>query len=265
MLFKFMNSLWRDHHMIYKGNAVAALTYKCYPIGPDYGIIELIPDCVTLKDVTDKFKGKKGGNALSEQVMNSMIATCAGSFMAAYIMGIRDPHYDNVLVNLESGTIFHIDFGYMMGEKVAGVDTAKFAITKDLQKLMGPKWGEFVEISVQSWVILRENHQELLDFAKLAFAYLYPQQEVEHFLRESLLLSMNVDDGRSKIEERLLKAPNKLKTKMKNWVHSVAASTSFGNKEEIPKPPPSPAQKPKKGRFKSFLTPSSRKKGKDFN
>jgi len=266
MLFKFMNSLWNDHHVQYLGNAVAALTYKCYPIGPDYGIIELIPDCLTLKDVTDKFRGKKGDDALSDQVMNSMIATCAGSFMAAYIMGIRDRHYDNVLVNIESGTMFHIDFGYMMGEKVAGVDTAKFAITKDLCKLMGPKWTDFVEISVRSWVVLRENHQELLDFAKLAFAYLYPQQEVEQFLRESLLLSMSVEDGRSKIEKRLLQAPKKLKTKMKNWVHSVASSSSFSNKEDAEKikQQPSPEQKPKKGRFKSFLTPNARSKRKDF-
>lgn len=269
MLFKFMNSLWNDHHMKYQGNAVAALTYKCYPIGPDYGIIELIPDCLTLKDVTDRFKGKKGDDALSDKVINNMIATSAGSFMAAYIMGIRDRHYDNVLVNIESGTIFHIDFGYMMGEKVAGVDTAKFAITKDLTKLMGPKWTEFVAISVQSWVVLRQNHQELLDFAKLAFAYLYPQQEVEQFLRESLLLSMSVEDGRSVIEKRLLKAPKKLKTKMKNWVHSMASSTTFGNKEEIPKPPPSPEslRTPKKGpgRFKSFLkSPNGRSKRKDF-
>ena len=181
MLFKFMNSLWRDNHVRYGGNAVAALTYKCYPVGPDYGIIELIPDCLTLKDVTDRFKGKKGDDALSEEVMNNMIATTAGSFMAAYIMGIRDRHYDNVLVNIESGTIFHIDFGYMLGEKVAGLDTSKFAITADLCKLMGAKWTEFVDISVASWVVLRQNHQELLDFAKLAFAYLYSQQEVEQF------------------------------------------------------------------------------------
>lgn len=96
MMFKFMNSLWNESRQIYNGKNIEALTYKCIPLGPDYGIIELIPNCQTLKELTDKYKSKK--YKLSENVMNNLIATCAGSFMAAYIMGIRDRHYDNVLV-----------------------------------------------------------------------------------------------------------------------------------------------------------------------
>ena len=225
MMFRFMNILWSDNSCRYNNKQIAALTYKCFPLGPDYGIIELIPNCQTMKDITEKYvtNNKKKLNKLSDDVLNTLIATCAGSFMAAYIMGIRDRHYDNILVT-DEGTIFHIDFGYMLGEKVSGVDTAKFAITSDLCKLMGSKWKEFVEISVQCWVILRENHQELLDFAKLAFSFLYPQEEVQEFLKETLLLDLSITDARTKIHKRIISAPKKIKTKMKNWVHSVAAA-----------------------------------------
>merc|ERR1712244_120464 len=96
----------------------------------------------------------------------------------------------------------------------------------DLAKLMGSKWKEFVEISVECWVILRENHQELLDFAKLAFSFLYPQETVQDFLKDTLLLELPVKDGRAKIKKRLLAAPKKLKTKMKNFIHSVATHSS---------------------------------------
>eukprot|EP00488_Nonionellina_sp_1-RS-2012_P001453 TRINITY_DN2332_c0_g1_i1.p1 TRINITY_DN2332_c0_g1~~TRINITY_DN2332_c0_g1_i1.p1 ORF type:complete len:110 (+),score=29.65 TRINITY_DN2332_c0_g1_i1:233-562(+) len=107
-----------DNSHRYNNKQIAALTYKCMPMGPDYGIIELIPNCQTLKDITDKYVNgnKRNKLTLSDDVMNNLIATCAGSYMAAYIMGIRDRHYDNVLVT-DSGTIFHIDFGYMLGEK----------------------------------------------------------------------------------------------------------------------------------------------------
>merc|ERR1712244_92639 len=133
----------------------------------------------------------------------------------------------------------------------------------DLAKLMGSKWKEFVEISVECWVILRENHQELLDFAKLAFSFLYPQETVQDFLKDTLLLELPVKDGRAKIKKRLLAAPKKLKTKMKNFIHSVATHSSGKEKEPSPKPPaPSPnnnglavAKKKNSNIFSSFLNP----------
>ena len=263
MMFKFMNNLWIDNSCIYNSKQIAALTYKCFPLGPDYGIIELIPNCQTLKDITDKYvtHNKKKSNKLSDDVLNTLIATCAGSFMAAYIMGIRDRHYDNILIT-DSGTIFHIDFGYMLGEKVSGVDTSKFAITNDLSKLMGNKWKEFVEISVQCWVVLRENQQELLDFAKLAFAFLYPQETVQEFLKETLLLDLSINEARNKIHKRILQSPKKIKTKMKNWVHSVAAarggtSSSSSNSSHRRENSHSKIEKKKENKniFSSFLAP----------
>merc|ERR1712083_996358 len=84
--------------------------------------------------------------------------------------------------------------------------------------------------------------------------------EVEQFLRESLLLSMSVEDGRSKIHKRLLHAPKKLKTKMKNWVHSVASSRDRSSSgsflDSLPKPAPQNVKKKEnKGIFSSFLAP----------
>ena len=175
--------------------------------------------------------------------------------------GIRDRHYDNVLVT-DSGTIFHIDFGYMLGEKVAGIDTSKIAITAGLAKLMGSQWHDFVAVSTECWLVLREHHRELLDFAQLAFSFLYPHEEVQRFLSETLLLQLSVEDGKKKIHKRLLQAPKKLKTKMKNWVHSVAASrsrTSSIGKEKTPDPP-KPKQKKEKGLFSSFLAPKRKAK-----
>ena len=133
-------------------------------------------------------------------------------------------NHDTYQKIIDHGTIFHIDFGYMLGEKVSGIDTSKIAITADLSKLMGSKWNDFVAISVNCWVVLRENHQKLLDFAKLAFSFLYPQEIVQEFLKKTLLLHLSEEDGRRKIHKRLKQAPKKLKTKMKNFVHMMATS-----------------------------------------
>ncbi len=87
----------------------------------------------------------------------------------------------------DDGTVFHIDFGYMLGEKVAGLDTNKFAITSDLSKLMGKRYGEFVEIGTRAVEILRDNIEELLDFARVVFAFLYPPDVVDSFIKNMLL------------------------------------------------------------------------------
>ena len=107
-MFNFMNGIWGRNSVLFQGILIQALTYKIIPMGPEYGIIELIPDCLTLKEYCEQ-KEK-----LDKKAIATLRATCAGSFMAAYIMGIRDRHFDNVLV-AKDGTCFHIDFGYMLG------------------------------------------------------------------------------------------------------------------------------------------------------
>lgn len=220
-----MNILWSEHGCFYKGKNIQALTYKCFPLGVDYGIIEFIPNCRTIKDITD---GRKT-NKLSADNMSQLMSTCAGSYIAAYILGIRDRHYENVLVT-DEGTVFHIDFGYMLGEKVAGLDASKFAITSDLAKLMGKqRYTQFVDICTLCWCILRENCQELLDFARLSFAFLFPIEEVEDFIKNTLLMHEPMEIAKKRIHKKLHQAPKKWNTKMKNFAHSVAQSRSRGN------------------------------------
>ena len=79
-------------------------------------------------------------------------------------------------------------------EKVAGIDTSKIAITSDLKKLLGTDsdYHNFVSMAVLAWSVLRANYEEILDYARLVFAYLYPQEEVETFLRT--MLRIDEDD-----------------------------------------------------------------------
>merc|ERR1712079_74901 len=51
------------------------------------------------------------------------------------------------------------------------------------------------------------------------------------FLKKTLLLHLSEQDGRRKIHKRLKQAPKKLKTKMKNFVHSLATSRDRSHSE----------------------------------
>ena len=47
-----------------------------------------------------------------------MATSAIGSYIAAYILGCRDRHWDNILINTKTACLFHIDFGHILGHKV---------------------------------------------------------------------------------------------------------------------------------------------------
>jgi phosphatidylinositol kinase/protein kinase (PI-3 family) len=52
----------------------------------------------------------------------------------------------------ELGNLFHIDFGYILGQ-VVSFDTARFAITKQLKEAMGQLWNLFVTLCVKAFKV----------------------------------------------------------------------------------------------------------------
>ncbi len=65
--------------------------------------------------------------------IDRLIATAVGSTIGAYVLGIRDRHHDNILIDTK-GALFHVDFGFMFGEKPT-IDTSRFAITRKLHQV----------------------------------------------------------------------------------------------------------------------------------
>ena len=64
---------------------IESVTYRCIPMGEDYGCIECIKDCVPLTDIKQKY----GSRTDDEAFVNKLIATSVGSYIGAYICGIR--------------------------------------------------------------------------------------------------------------------------------------------------------------------------------
>ena len=230
--FRFMNRIWKEANLNYNGIIIEALPYKCISLGPDFGIIELVNDCIELNKIStiaNKFDTLKKENKFGEinKFRSKLIATAAGSYIAAFIMGIRDRHDDNILINIRNGTLFHIDFGYMLGDKVT-IDTSKFAITKSLKNIMGKEWQSFVNIACDAYWIIRIKNQSLIDYARVCFSLLYPVNEIEIFIRQALKLEdsngiiVTDENAKKYIENALSKAPDQLKTKIKNVVHGIA-------------------------------------------
>ena len=216
--FRYMNKIWRDSKLRYK-NAVPVeiLTYKCVAMGADYGVLESVPGCIRLRliDVLND-----DINAIRQY---NLVASAAASYIASFVMGIRDRHFDNVLIRKSDFTLFHIEFGrHFFGQK-ASLDTSKLAITPELKNLIGIYWDEFVELGCNAYMELRIRSNQFIKFACVTFAYLVDNKQVKKFLEEQLHVNdMSDEQARKYIEKKLREAPDSFRTKFKNVVHRVA-------------------------------------------
>jgi len=211
-----MNKIWREKGLEFVQIPIRALTYKCVAISPECGVLELIQGCKPLRLV----------GALEETItfgqQFNLVASAVGSYVASFVMGIRDRHYDNILIRDTDCTLFHIDFGYVLGNS-ASLDTSKIAITKDLKNLMGTQWDKFVELGVSAYLALREKHKIIISFAKTAFSYLFNDDEIDSFLKLSLHVDdMSDEEAARYIAKKFKESPDSVKTKFKNVVHQIA-------------------------------------------
>jgi len=220
--FRFMNYLWREDNLHFgpQRQYVQTFVYGCLALTPKIGLIECVPRChplKTIKELSVKF---------GEYDLDRMIASASASYISAYVLGIRDRHYDNILIR-HDGILFHIDFGFILGNKTSGLDTARFAITPDLEMVMGKeKYLHFIDLCVQCFASLRKHDAVLIDYIVTMLRVLPEMNElkIRDFLRESLLLSLNLNEACATLRKKILDAPTSVKTKIKNAVHGFVAS-----------------------------------------
>ncbi|ETO28377.1 hypothetical protein RFI_08755, partial [Reticulomyxa filosa] len=224
-LFRLFNKIWREAGLEYNDCPVRAHYYKCVAMAPDFGCIELIPGCKPLRLV-----GEIDEDITVKQLFN-LIASSAGSYIASFVMGIRDRHFDNVLIRASDCTLFHIDFGYVLGKSVS-IDTSKFAITQDLKRLMSNYWPEFIQLGVRAYLILRARYQEILAFAKMAFCYLVEPEEVEEFFQGIFHVEDQTEAEAARyIAKKIKESPDSVRTKFKNVVHQIATQVKTQKRE----------------------------------
>lgn len=62
----------------------------------------------------------------------------AGSYVACWILGIRDRHQDNMMIK-DDDTFFHIDFGFIFND-APGFDAPIFSIPRGVKQNLTAKY-----------------------------------------------------------------------------------------------------------------------------
>ena len=243
-LFRVMNRLWLS-----EGLDLKMITYGCLPTAPHAGMIELVPDSVTLREihvqhgVTGSFKDDVIGlwlqkynssEVLYKDAVDNFSASCAAYCVATYVLGIGDRHNDNIMVT-QRGHLFHIDFSKFMGnvQKFGTIrrDRVPFVLTPDMAfvinsgESMSYNFQHFVELCCDAFNIIRKNSDLILNLLGLMVSsgipYLSTSSDIE-YVRDALQL--NLTDSQATVYfTRLIE--NSLSSKSTQWnffIHNMA-------------------------------------------
>ncbi|CAF0807142.1 unnamed protein product [Didymodactylos carnosus] len=134
-----------------------------------------------------------GGNAgendltIPKEVMDSYVKSCAGYCVVTYLLGVGDRHLDNLLLR-DTGQLFHIDFGFIMGRDPKPLPPA-MRVSRDMIELL--------------------DQERVLDFRRHCFtAFIILRKHANVFANLfSLMLDSNIPDialERDKTVKKLL-------------------------------------------------------------
>ena len=127
--------------------------YDILALSPDCGLIEAVPDTVSLDalrkkgyprqyksllDFFHKFFGLKHSNEFL-MAQNHFIISLATYCIVCYIISIKDRHNGNILLD-SKGHVIHIDYGYILAKTPGGnfgFEKAPFKLTREFVQVMG--------------------------------------------------------------------------------------------------------------------------------
>ncbi|KAK2717345.1 phosphatidylinositol 3-kinase catalytic subunit type 3-like [Artemia franciscana] len=153
--------------------------YRVLAMPNKTGFVEFI-DSVPVAEVLEKdgsilefFKkfhpDEKAPFGVAPEVMDSYIRSCAGYCVITYLLGVGDRHLDNLMLT-NSGRIFHIDFGYILGRDPKPLPPP-MKLTKEMIEAMGGVQSEhyqkFRKLCYTTFLHLRRHSNLVLNLFSL--------------------------------------------------------------------------------------------------
>uniref|UniRef100_A0A0X3PDX8 Uncharacterized protein n=2 Tax=Schistocephalus solidus TaxID=70667 RepID=A0A0X3PDX8_SCHSO len=254
-LMEVADSIWLSAGLDFR-----MVHFRVLPISPDSGVVELVPNCLSLRKIQDIVGGRKGAfnekgilNWLDEfasdyssnQQKETFVLTLVASSVLTYVLGIGDRHNDNIMV-CKSGQLFNIDFAKIFGnfQTIIGLnrDRAPFVLTPDMLRVVKEAlstWPapvklkkykglddlqQFVGLCCEAYNLLRKNAHALLNILEMARYGGMPGLTGENvkYVADALRLQDSDDEARLHFTSLIRESKKTMTTQINFFMHSWA-------------------------------------------
>lgn len=129
--------------LLYKREVVE---YHVMNITPTKGMLVIVPHSRTLQSITTEQKltiqnylMEQNPNETVEVLRTRFLESCVVASVLSHVCGLGDRHMENILLH-RSGRLFHIDFGYILGDEPKGkqhLSAVTMKLTPEILDAMG--------------------------------------------------------------------------------------------------------------------------------
>ncbi|KAL0962674.1 hypothetical protein UPYG_G00343840 [Umbra pygmaea] len=236
-----MESIWEEESL-----DLSLLPYGCISTGNKIGMIEIVKDAATIANIQQSVVGSTGAfkdeilhqwlqdKCVSEekfqQAVERFVYSCGGYCVATYVLGVGDRHNDNIMIT-ESGNLFHIDFGHILGNYKSFLGISKervpFVLTPDFLYVMGtsgkkssPHFLKFQDVCVRAYLALRHHTNLLIILFSMMLMTGMPQltsKEDIEYIREALTVGRQEEEAQRHLLDQIEICRDKGWTVQFNW------------------------------------------------
>ncbi|KAJ3611918.1 hypothetical protein NHX12_020198 [Muraenolepis orangiensis] len=193
---------------------------------------EIVKDATTIANIQQSVVGSRGAfkdeilhqwlrdkcanEDRFQQAVERFLHSCGGYCVATYVLGIGDRHNDNIMIT-ESGNLFHIDFGHILGNYKSFMGISKewvpFVLTPDFLYVMGtsgkkssPHFQKFQDVCVKAYLALRHHTNLLIILFSMMLMTGMPQltsKEDIDYIREALTVGRSEEEAQRHLLEQI--------------------------------------------------------------
>lgn len=244
-MFHIMNNLWFTN-----GLDMKIMLYNVLPTGPSAGLIQIVPNSSTLREIHVQFGGVTGSfkddslalwlqqfnptKATYHKAIDNFTASAAGYCVATYILGIGDRHNDNIMIT-RNGHLFHIDFSKFMGDiqKFGNIkrDRVPFVLTPDMAYVINNgvtpshNFQKFTEYCCTAFNIIRQNRSKLLNVLRLMMhadiSFASPEADIK-YVYHALQLQLSDEEAELFFSQLIQNSLSSVSTQLNFFIHNVA-------------------------------------------
>lgn len=223
-LFGLFNALWRIGRV-----RASAKEFGVFPLTREVGLMSFVGDSIPLREWDPEALLKASPESLLE-----FIGTAAGSWVSCYILGIRDRHRDNIMIQQVSEcqfALWQLDFKHVWNWTTGGVDAPILCVPRALKRVLLQLgvWFIFKQRIASAFRCLRRNYSVIMQSARSLFRGISDDLAIQNCISNAFFIAKDEDAAVTSFLLDLDMSVYSFKKYLKNTFHQRNISSMNNN------------------------------------